>query len=221
MAKKPANSRGKAAAVPASAGGDTHSETGRASSPPPKNAKGSDSDAEPREKRGKKSAEAKAAAGERPRVGLRGAAPWAARHARKHAEEAAARNAEPEEAERIKARISELHNLVVKIRGMRKNLNNNFYEVGLQLVHIRDTKLYEGKGYTSIEAFAERELDYGKSLTLNLLRIPTIFIREAALQHGLEALAAALTALDEAAGKGRPGPPVGRGALPLKPPSAK
>ena len=68
----------------------------------------------------------------RPRLGLRGAAPWAARHAKKHAAEAAARNAEPprpgsaratlrqpEEAERIKARIGELHNLTVKIRGLK------------------------------------------------------------------------------------------------------
>ena len=171
--------------------------------------------------------------GDRPRLGLRGAAPWAARHAKKHAAEAAARNAEPprpgsaratlrqpEEAERIKARIGELHNLTVKIRGMKKALNNNFYEIGQVLAQIREQKLYDAKGYTSLEAFAERELDLGKALSLNLARIPSLFFRNAALEHGLEALVAALTAIDEAAGKGaKLGPTVGRSPLPLKPPT--
>ncbi|HMJ10828.1 MAG TPA: hypothetical protein VK524_05445, partial [Polyangiaceae bacterium] len=77
------------------------------------------------------------------RPSARGAAPWAARHAAKHAAEARARNAEPprpgsaratlrtpDEAERIKARIGELHTALGKIRALRKNLAANFYPIG-------------------------------------------------------------------------------------------
>lgn len=210
MAKKSINSRGKAQ-VQASAGeGSPELE--------PKTAEQED---------GGPAADGKGPA----RVGLRGAAPWAARHAKKHAAEAAARNAEPpkpgsaratlrepEAADQIKARITELHNATVKIRTLKKNLNANFFEIGLMLGQLRDRKLYEAKGYTSLEAFAERELELGKTLSVNLVRIPLVFVKESALQHGVEALIAALTALDEAAGK-RVGPAVGRTPLPLKPPT--
>jgi hypothetical protein len=182
---------------------------------------------------GKSGKNGKKAAAEKPRPGLRGAAPWAARHAKKHAAEAAARNAEPprpgsaratlrepEEAERIKQRVTELHNLLGRLKPLRKNLNQNFYDLGIVLGQIRDRKLYEAKGYTSLESMAERELDLGKNLAQSLARIPVVFIKEAALEHGLEALVAALTAIDEAAGKGpRVGPPAGRAPLPLKPPT--
>src|SRR5262245_58763418 len=69
------------------------------------------------------------------KLGLRGAAPWAARHAAKHAAEARARAAEPAPpgsaramirvptgAEEIKAKIAELHNQTLKIRNLRKRL---------------------------------------------------------------------------------------------------
>src|SRR5262249_20213320 len=69
------------------------------------------------------------------RLGLGGAAPWAARHAAKHAAEARARAAEPappgsaratirtpDDAEKIKARVAELFNQTQKIRTLRKRL---------------------------------------------------------------------------------------------------
>ena len=75
--------------------------------------------------------------------GLRGAAPWAARHAAKHAAEARARAAEPPPpgsaratirvptgAEELKAKIGELHNALVQIRSYRKNLNKGFFDIG-------------------------------------------------------------------------------------------
>src|SRR5207237_2756826 len=77
------------------------------------------------------------------KLGLRGAAPWAARHAAKHAAEARARAAEPPlpgsaratirvpiGSEDIKAKIGELHNALVQIKGFRKNLNKGFYDIG-------------------------------------------------------------------------------------------
>jgi hypothetical protein len=166
------------------------------------------------------------------RLGMRGAAPWAARHAAKHAEEAAARNLEPpkpgsargtlrtpDDADSIKQRITELHGILVRIRGLRKNLNDGFFQIGHELKHVQEQKLYEAKGFSSFETFAERELDLGKATTLKLARVPEIFVEAAARQFGVEAVLAAIDALDEraAAMPQRKAAPT-RPNLPLKPP---
>lgn len=166
------------------------------------------------------------------RLGMRGAAPWAARHAAKHAEEAAARNLEPpkpgsargtlrtpDDADTIKQRVSELHNVLGRIRALRKNLNGEFYRIGSELKHVQERKLYEAKGFSSFEAFAERELDLGKATTLKLARVPDLFTEAGAREHGVEAILAAIDLLDERASatpqrKATPG----RANLPLKPP---
>jgi hypothetical protein len=145
------------------------------------------------------------------KLGLRGAAPWAARHAAKHAAEARARAAEPPPpgsaratirvplgAEELKAKIGELHNALVQIRGYRKNLAKGFYDIGLVLREIQQHKLFEAKGYGSFEAFLEREIDLGKVTALRLIRVVSTFLREAALEHGMEKLAHALQSLETA-----------------------
>jgi hypothetical protein len=165
-------------------------------------------------------------------MGMRGAAPWAARHAAKHAEEAAARNLSPpkpgsargtlrtpDDADGIKQRISELHNVLVRIRALRKNLDEGFYQLGIELSHIHEERLYEAKGFSSFEGFAERELDLGKATAVKLSRVPSIFLEAAARRFGLQAALAAIDALDEhqssvlqrKAATSRPN-------LPLKPP---
>jgi hypothetical protein len=144
------------------------------------------------------------------RLGMRGAAPWAARHAAKHAEEAAARNLSPpkpgsargtlrspDDADGIKQRMSELLNVLVRIRALRKNLDDGFFQIALELKHIQDEKLYEAKGFSSFEGFAERELDLGKATAAKLARVPGIFLEAAARQHGLPGVLAAIDALDE------------------------
>lgn len=143
-------------------------------------------------------------------MGMRGAAPWAARHAAKHAEEAAARNLSapkpgsargtlrsPDDADSIKQRLSELLNVLVRIRGLRKNLDEGFYQMGVELKHIQDDKLYEAKGFSSFESFAERELDLGKATAMKLARVPGIFLEAAARHHGIQGVLAAVDALDE------------------------
>ena len=163
------------------------------------------------------------------KLGMRGAAPWAARHAAKHAEEAAARNLSPpkpgsargtlrtpDDADGIKARISELHNVLVRIRTLRKNLDDGFYQLGVELHHIHEEKLYEAKGFSSFEAFAERELDLGKATAIKLSRVPSIFLEAAARQYGLQSALAAIDALDEHAAQRKAAP--NRPNLPLKPP---
>jgi hypothetical protein len=161
------------------------------------------------------------------KLGLRGAAPWALRHAERQAAEAARRNREPpkpgsaratlrapEEADRIKASIGELHGLLQKLRALQKNLNDGFYELGEILRDIEARKLHEAKGYSNIETFAERELALGKGLASKLVRIPALFQAPAAKSLKLDALARAIDAIDQA-----PQAAASRVAkLPLKPP---
>jgi len=176
-------------------------------------------------------------AGSKRKLGLRGAAPWAARHAAKHAAEARARAAEPAPpgsaratirvptgAEEIKAKIGELHNQVQKVRTLRKNLDKRFYEIGLVLDEIQQAELHVAKGYGSFEAFLEREIDLGKQTSLKLIKIAHVFQQDAALDYGLDRLFAAIAALEGESSTARPSIPSSPGSkplLPLKPPSMR
>jgi hypothetical protein len=169
------------------------------------------------------------------KLGLRGAAPWAARHAAKHAAEARARAAEPAPpgsaratirvpsgAEEIKAKIAELHNQTQKIRTLRKRLDKSFFEIGQVLWEVQQHELYQAKGYGSFEAFLERETDLGKQTAVKLIKISQVFQPEAALDYGMDRCIMALNALEgdtvipKAPAPSAPGskPPL----LPLKPP---
>jgi hypothetical protein len=168
------------------------------------------------------------------KLGLRGAAPWAARHAAKHAAEARARAAEPplpgsaratirtpENAEDIKQKVSDLHNALSRIKGLRKNLLKSFFDIGLILKEIQSKRLYEAKRFPSFEAFVEREIDLGKTTSLRLVRVVGLFQREGAIEVGMDRLFAAISAIDSA-GEPEvariPPPPVSSTALPLRPP---
>jgi len=171
--------------------------------------------------------------GSKRKLGLRGAAPWAARHAAKHAAEARARAAEPappgsaratirvpQGAEEIKAKIGELHNQTTKIRALRKRMEKGFFEIGQVLAEIQEQELYQAKGYGSFEAFLERETDLGKQTSLKLVKLSKVFQREAALDYGMDRCFAGLAALEgeaapKAAAPSSPGPTL---PLPLKPP---
>jgi hypothetical protein len=168
------------------------------------------------------------------KLGLRGAAPWAARHAAKHAAEARARAAEPplpgsaratirtpENAEDIKQKIRDLHAALAQIKGFRKNLAKSFYDIGLVLKDIQTKRMYEAKRFPSFEAFVEREIDLGKVTALRLVRVVSLFHKEGALEVGMDRLFAAIAAIDSA-GEPEvariPPPPVSTTALPLRPP---
>lgn len=168
------------------------------------------------------------------KLGLRGAAPWAARHAAKHAAEARARAAEPappgsaratirvpDDAEKIKAKIAELHNQTQKIRTLRKRLEKGFFEIGQVLSEIQQQELYLAKGFGSFEAFLEREIDLGKQTSLKLIKIAHTFQQDAALDYGMDRLFAALSALEGETAVPKPSIPSAPGSrplLPLKPP---
>lgn len=149
------------------------------------------------------------AASDSKRGGPRGSAPWAARHAAKHAAEAAARNASPpppgsaratlrtpQDADELKARLTELSQATARIRQLKRSLNKDFWEVATTLVHVSEQRLFEAKGYASFEAFAEREVELGKPTALRLIRIPKVFQESAAREIGLNGLMLALESID-------------------------
>ncbi|MBX3129432.1 MAG: hypothetical protein KF718_22120 [Polyangiaceae bacterium] len=171
-------------------------------------------------------ASAAAAAAAAAKVGNRGTAPWVARHAAKHAEEALRRNAgpihpdsaratlrAPAQADALKASVRELHTALGEIRTLKKHLADRFWEIGLVLGHIKERELFAAKGYHSFETFVERELDLGRGVCLTLERIPRVFVESAARQLGLVRLTRAIAALDESAEPAAAG-------LPMRPPTA-
>jgi hypothetical protein len=168
------------------------------------------------------------------KLGLRGAAPWAARHAAKHAAEARARAAEPPlpgsaratirtpvDAEDIKERVRDLHAALAQIKALRKNLPKNFFEIGNVLKDIESRRLYEAKRFPSFESFVEREIDLGKTTALRLVRVVGLFQKEGALEVGMDRLFTAIATIDSAGEPDMarvPPPPVSATALPLRPP---
>jgi hypothetical protein len=164
------------------------------------------------------------------KLGLRGAAPWAARHAA----EARARAAEPPlpgsaratirtpvDAEDIKEKVRDLHAALAQIKGLRKNLAKTFFDIGVVLKTIETRKLYEAKRFPSFESFVEREIDLGKTTALKLVRIVGLFQKEGALEVGMDRLFTAIAAIDstnETDLARVPPPPVSATALPLRPP---
>jgi hypothetical protein len=190
-----------------------------------------------------KSADAGAAGkgDEKRKLGVRGAAPWAARHAAKHAAEARARAAEPplpgsaratirvpQGADDIKQKIGELHTALanIKAKASKKHLEKNFYEVGEMLRDVQARKLYVAKGYGTFEAFLEREVEFGKTTGIRLVRIVTTFLKSAAHEYGFDRLVGVLAQLDasmETLTNGKEAPrvppaPLSSSSLPLKPP---
>jgi hypothetical protein len=96
----------------------------------------------------------------------------------------------------LKARFAALSSATAQIKALKRTVQKNFFEIGSLLARIRDEKLYEVKGYGSFDSFVEREVDLDKVLCLRLARMAKLFVREAALEVGLERASAAMAALD-------------------------
>ena len=130
-------------------------------------------------------------------------------------------------AEDIKAKIGELHNSLQQIKSLRKNLAKGFYDIGLVLRDIQARQLYQAKGFGTFEAFLERETaELGKTTALRLVRIASLFQKEAALELGMDRVFMALMSIEAGDGvtpdarpSGKiPPPPLSSSVLPLKPP---
>lgn len=114
----------------------------------------------------------------------------------------------------LKARFTALSNATAQVKALKRSLQKNFFEIGVQLDRIREERLYEVKGYGSFESFVERELDLDKPTCMRLSRIPRLIVREAALEAGLERSCAAVAILDgETAGGASGTYPVSTSAL--------
>ena len=96
----------------------------------------------------------------------------------------------------LKARFSALSSATTQIKTLKRAIQKNFFDVGVQLDRIRDEKLYEVKGYGSFESFVEREVDLDKVTCMRLARLARSMVREAALEVGMERACAAMAALD-------------------------
>lgn len=129
---------------------------------------------------------------------LRGAAPWTAKHAAKHAAEARARASEPpkpgsaratlrrpDALEDIKAQVIELHRRSEKIKVLEKDVEKNFYAIGVLLGEIQSQNLFSAKHFASFEAYVERECKVGKLTAIKLAKIGTWLQPDAAQEFGL------------------------------------
>jgi hypothetical protein len=96
----------------------------------------------------------------------------------------------------LKARFSALNTATAQIKALKRSIQKNFFDVGLQLDRIRDEKLYEVKGYGSFESFLEREMDLDKVTCIRLARLARSMVREAAIEVGMERACAAMAALE-------------------------
>ena len=110
----------------------------------------------------------------------------------------------------LKARFTSLSAATAQIKTLKRSVQKNFFDIGVQLDRIREERLYEVKGYGSFESFVERELDLDKATCMRLSRIPRTMLREAALEAGLERACAAVAALD-----GDPPPSAASGTYPV------
>jgi len=96
----------------------------------------------------------------------------------------------------LKAQFAKLSTATAQISGLKRALNKSFYDIGTLLNQIRDERLYEVKGYGSLESFVDREIDINKAICLKAARIAEAIHRDQALAAGLERAAAAVAALD-------------------------
>jgi hypothetical protein len=119
---------------------------------------------------------------------------------------------EPAAAEDLKAKLGALATSINQIKGLKRSIQRSFWEVGLILVDIRDRKLFVAKGYSSFEAFLEREIELGKNASLKIARAVQLFQKDAAVAAGLDRVLLAVAAFDgeleprEGASQGPPSP---------------
>jgi hypothetical protein len=104
---------------------------------------------------------------------------------------------EPAQADQIKLKLTALVNVQQKLGELKRSANRNFYEIGALLHRVRAERLYEVKGYSSFEAFVERETSLGQQFCAQAVRIHQTFLPEAAHTLGFSRLCAALAVLEE------------------------
>lgn len=102
----------------------------------------------------------------------------------------------PAKADDLKARLGRISTVIVQLRTLKRTLERSFFEVGELLTEVNDSRLFEVKGYGSLEAFLDRETELGSSTGVRAMRAITIFQKAAAESAGFSRISAALRALD-------------------------
>jgi hypothetical protein len=103
----------------------------------------------------------------------------------------------PAEAAAIKQRLTALVNVQQKLGEFKRSSNKHFYEIGSLLHRVREERLFEVKGYSSLEAFIEREVNLGQSFCRDAVRIYETFLPNVAGSLGFARLAAAIKVIDD------------------------
>jgi hypothetical protein len=103
----------------------------------------------------------------------------------------------PAEAAVIKQRLTALVNVQQKLSELKRSSNKHFYEIGSLLHRVREERLFEVKGYSSLDAYVERELNLGPSFCRDAVRIFETFQPSAASALGFARLSAALKVIDD------------------------
>ncbi len=105
----------------------------------------------------------------------------------------------PAGAEKLKENLTKAIGALAKLKGLKRNLQRQFWDAAQTLRELSDPALYQAKGYGSWESFLEREVEkelgIGRVQAVDLVRIVKIFQREAAEEFGQDKLRAALKAL--------------------------
>jgi hypothetical protein len=105
----------------------------------------------------------------------------------------------PEDADLKKKKLSQINNYLTQLKGMKRSIQRQFFEVGLILTKLSDPDLFKTRNYASFDAFVEREIEkdinIGRSEVAALIKIVKLFQQKPAEEIGLDRLRAALKVL--------------------------
>lgn len=102
----------------------------------------------------------------------------------------------PAKADDLKARLGRISGVIAQLKAHKRTIERTFFEAGVLLQEVNEARLFEVKGYGSLEAFLDRETELGSSSGLRALRATTVFQRGAAEAAGFARISAAMRALD-------------------------
>lgn len=102
----------------------------------------------------------------------------------------------PAKADDLKVRLGRISSVIAQLRTLKRTMERSFFEVGELLTEVQESRLFEVKGYGSLESFLDRETELGSSAGVRAMRATTVFQKGAAETAGFSRISAALRALD-------------------------
>lgn len=102
----------------------------------------------------------------------------------------------PAKADDLKVRLGRISSVIAQLRTLKRTMERSFFEVGELLTEVQESRLFEVKGYGSLESFLDRETELGSTTGVRAMRATTVFQKTAAEAAGFSRISAALRALD-------------------------